>query len=309
MVSGLLSVDGGQTGIKMRFEHGDETQELRFPGVQTQEPVLPQLARAINQAIAEHNAPSAVISVGTTGLVKAEHDARQLFELIDSPATGQIALAHDSVTSYLGALGDHHGVVVAAGTGVVTLAVGHDAVARVDGWGHIMGDIGSGYWIGQQAMDAAMRGFDGRGPATALTDQLAARWPDLTEAYIELQAMPERVATVASFAQVAADLAATDAIAAQICARAGSELANSAATALRRVALAQGAGPVLVAGIGGVLAGEYVKNSFAQELERLIPAAQLQDSSGNGLDGAQRLSRLPEDHALQELVSRFGTQR
>ncbi|MGH3654259.1 N-acetylglucosamine kinase [Glutamicibacter sp.] len=308
MVQDVLAVDGGQTGIKVRFEHRGEKKELRFPGVQTHEPVLPQLARAIGHAIAERSRDFTTISVGTTGLVKAEHDARQLFDLVGSSAISHIALAHDSVTSYLGALGERHGAVVAAGTGVVTLAVGPRSVARVDGWGHIMGDAGSGYWIGQQAMNAAMRGFDGRGPATALTGQLAKRWPDLAEAYIDLQAMPDRVATVASFAQEVAQLAATDEIAARICVHAGTELANSAATGLRRAGLEQVAGPIPVAAIGGVLAGECVRNSFVQQLHLLIPAARVQDSSGNGLDGAHALAQLPEGHALQELVSRFRAQ-
>lgn len=309
MVQEVLAVDGGQTGIKIRFEHRGVINELRFPGVQTSEPVLPQLARVINQAIAENPRAFTTISVGTTGLVKAEHDARQLFELIGSPEITDIALAHDSVTSYLGALGDRQGAVVAAGTGVVTLAVGPGSVARVDGWGYIMGDAGSGYWIGQQAMSAAMRGFDSRGPATALTEELAQLWPDLTEAYIELQAMPNKVATVAAFAQNVARLAAADDVAAEICARAGEELACSAAAAVRRAGLERGAGPLPIAAIGGVLAGEYVRNSFEQQLQLLIPAASVQDSTGNGLDGAQGLALLPEDHPLHQLVSRFRAQQ
>lgn len=308
MASGLLAVDGGQTGIKLRFEQDGETAELALPGVQTHEPVLPQLARAINQAAAAAGWECSTVSVGTTGLVKAEHDARQLYDLIGSSAISHIALAHDSVTSYLGALGERHGAVVAAGTGVVTLAVGPCSVARVDGWGHIMGDAGSGYWIGQKAMNAAMRGFDGRGPATALTGELAKRWPDLSEAYIDLQAMPDRVAIVASFAQRVAQLAATDEMAARICALAGAELASSAATALRHAGLEQQAGAIPVAAIGGVLAGEFAISSFVRELHLLVPAAQVQDSPGNGLDGARALALLPADHALQGLVSRFGAQ-
>ncbi len=74
----------------------------------------------------------------------------------------EVALAHDSTTSYLGALGDEPGVMITSGTGVVTLAVGPDDVARVDGWGWIMGDSGSAYWIGRNALEAAMRGYDGR---------------------------------------------------------------------------------------------------------------------------------------------------
>lgn len=303
MTSGILAVDGGQTGIKVRFEQDGEPAELAFPGVQTHQPVLPQLARAIDQAITVAGQDCGTVSVGTTGLVKAEHDAQRLFELIGSTAIRHVALAHDSVTSYLGALGSSHGAVVAAGTGAVTLGVGPGAVARVDGWGNIMGDAGSGYWIGQQALDAAMRDFDGRGPATALTDAARDSWPELSEAYIALQARPDRISKVASFASTVASLAAADAVAAGICHRAGSELARSAASALRRTGLDQSAEPVPVAAIGGVFAGEQVRAAFEEQLLQQVPAARVQSTSGNGLDGAELLAGLPAEHALQQLVS------
>ncbi len=306
MTTGLLAVDGGQSGIKLRLEFDGERTDSKFPGVQTDEPVLPQLARVINEFIAASPVDIGTVTVGTTGLVKEEHDAHQLFKLIDSATVERVALAHDSVTSYLGALGNEHGAVVAAGTGVVTFGVGPGSVARVDGWGHIMGDAGSGYWIGQQALIAVMRDFDGRGQATALTAAVQERWPDLSEAYIDLQALPDRVSTVASFATTVAELAFSDAIAAQICRRAGEELADSIATALRRVGLEKADGNVPVAAIGGVFEGEYLKAAFETELHRLHPGAQIQSVTGSGLDGVQLLAQLPADHALQELVSRYG---
>jgi len=298
----LLAVDGGQSGIKVRLVHNGERTEEKFPGVQTDEAVLPQLARVVKRVIAQNSVPINTVTVGTTGLVKAEHDARKLFELINSEQLHHVALAHDSVSSYLGALGDRHGVVVAAGTGVVTLAVGAKQVARIDGWGHIMGDVGSGYWIGQQALIAAMRHYDGRGPHTKLTHAVKDRWSDLSEAYIELQALEDRVATVASFAAHVATLADTDQIAAQICQRAGEELADSAATAIRRVDLA-GSDEIPVAAIGGVFEGEHVRRTFTEKLCELLSAAQVQPQGGNGLDGVQRLAELAPEHALQELIS------
>ena len=41
------------------------------------------------------------------------------------------------------------------------------------GYGSMVADEGSGYWISREAMIAAIRDFEGRGPRTALTDKIA----------------------------------------------------------------------------------------------------------------------------------------
>ena len=62
------------------------------------------------------------------------------------------------------------GLVVVAGTGSIAYGVNADAVAaRSGGWGPVLADEGSGYWIGRHALVAIMRHADGRGPRTALT--------------------------------------------------------------------------------------------------------------------------------------------
>ena len=39
---------------------------------------------------------------------------------------------------------------------------------RTGGWGHLLGDEGSGYWLGSESIRAALRDRDASGPATAL---------------------------------------------------------------------------------------------------------------------------------------------
>ncbi|GAE70420.1 hypothetical protein JCM18909_3738 [Cutibacterium acnes JCM 18909] len=96
----------------------------------------------------------------------------------------RVLLAHDSITSYLGALGDQLGVVTASGTGVITLAVGRHNVARVDGWGYIIGDAGSAFWLGRHGwmlscaptMVAASRQSLATPSATTLTTSRLPTW-------------------------------------------------------------------------------------------------------------------------------------
>jgi N-acetylglucosamine kinase-like BadF-type ATPase len=61
------------------------------------------------------------------------------------------------------------GLALVAGTGAVALRItGRRGVATVDGDGWLLGDDGSGFWIGRAAVRAALRMADGRGAPTVL---------------------------------------------------------------------------------------------------------------------------------------------
>jgi N-acetylglucosamine kinase-like BadF-type ATPase len=298
-----LAIDAGQTGIRtVLITDGVRAPEAELPGVLTSEPLLPQLARVIQDAVA---GSVDTVSIGSTGLTAEDTDPDGLR---DAVGAGQVLMAHDSVTSYLGALGDQRGAVVAAGTGVVTLAVGVSDVARVDGWGNLLGDAGSGYWIGRAALEAVMRAHDGRGPATALTERVQRDFPDLEEAYIELQGDPGRVRRIAAYTRAVAELAATDEVAAGICTAAARELALSVATGLERVGEAGQAAPV-VCGIGGVLRADAIAGPFTAELRRRWERIDIRTPLGSGIDGAALLPDVAADSALRGLIASSGRKR
>ncbi|MFI0942449.1 N-acetylglucosamine kinase [Streptomyces sp. NPDC021020] len=61
------------------------------------------------------------------------------------------------------------GLVLIAGTGAIAARVTAGERALVaDGHGWLLGDEGSGFWLGSQAVRAALAALDGRGPATSL---------------------------------------------------------------------------------------------------------------------------------------------
>ncbi len=77
----------------------------------------------------------------------------------------------------LSALGKDAGLVLIVGTGSIALARAQDGtVTRVGGWGHILGDEGSGYDIGRRGLQAVVRAADGRGEATLLLDLILEHW-------------------------------------------------------------------------------------------------------------------------------------
>ncbi len=70
------------------------------------------------------------------------------------------------------------GYVVIVGTGAIAgRMVGGELVAVSDGIGYLLGDGGSGYWIGHAVARAVAADLDGRGPHTALTDLVTADFP------------------------------------------------------------------------------------------------------------------------------------
>lgn len=293
-----LAVDAGQTGIKLRLLAASD-EVLSMPGVRTDQALLPQIADAVIATSRALGVRFDEIAVGTTGLSEAESDPERWLALCSLAGVSRVLLAHDSVTSYLGAMGRDEGVVVAAGTGVVTLGVGARTVARVDGWGNIMGDAGSGYWLGRGALDAVMRAYDGRGPATDLTAAVLPRYPNLETAYIELQGDPDRIAVTASFAKAASELADTDAVAAELCRTAGQELALSAATAAQRCALGERPRVCLIGSIGRSTA---VRSAFEDALRGRLPDAVLAEPIGDGLGGAAELFAVTPELPLSNSV-------
>jgi N-acetylglucosamine kinase-like BadF-type ATPase len=78
-------------------------------------------------------------------------------------------LDHDAAAAQSGAFGGDAGIVLSAGTGAICFGVDEQGERFfADGWGPILGDEGSGYWIGQQALKAVCRDADGRGPSTRI---------------------------------------------------------------------------------------------------------------------------------------------
>ncbi|WP_193597481.1 N-acetylglucosamine kinase [Microbacterium sp. YJN-G] len=295
----LLAIDAGQTGIKTRLRRADgSTHDELFAGVLTDRPLLGQLTAVVEQVVQGAGAAPKTVTFGVSGLTDAQAEAVALLRHSALDGVERVVVTHDSVTSFLGVLGDQYGAVVAAGTGVVTLGVGPEHSARVDGWGYIMGDAGSGYWIGRAALDAVMRAFDGRGPATALTAVMQERWPNLETAYTLLQASHDRVRTVASFAAPTAALAdAGDEVAVQICTQAARELALAATAALR---VTDAPADAAVGAVGGVFGSELIRTAFIDAVRAERPEARCVPPIGSGIEGAVSLVDLGPQHPLAE---------
>lgn len=296
-----LAVDAGRGGTAVRLVTPEGTHEAQHPGMLPGRPLPPQWAAVIHDFLAEHpDARPTALALGSSGLVGP--GAHEVLPLVLDAGITSVAVAHNSVTSYLGALGTEKGCVIAASTGAICLAMGEHDVARVDGWGNLMGDAGSAYWIGRTALEAAMRGYDGRRQLTALTGAVAAEFPSLESAYVELAADPEHVRRIAAFADLVEQLAPTDRVAANILDKAAAHLSEAVQAAIRRVGLT-GPTPPHVVAIGRVFESERVRSRFCDYLTLQWPSFALKEAKGSMLDGTAALLTLPVTTPLYQQVA------
>jgi N-acetylmuramic acid 6-phosphate etherase len=161
------------------------------------------------------------------------------------------------------------GIALICGTGSICIGRSPDgALVRVDGWGHILGDQGSGYAIGRLSLQAAMKAYDGRGPATTLLPAILDHWqlPN-AEALIarvyQQQASTTEIAALSRLTDAAAE--AGDPVAQMLLSTVAQELALNVATAAARLGIQ---GPIPCALAGGVITrSEFVRTMVLEGAE------------------------------------------
>lgn len=115
-----------------------------------------------------------------------------------------IAMKSEADISLMAAIERNYGVLVISGTGSNTYGLTPEGKQyRVGGWGHYLGDEGSGYEIGLQTLKAVIRSYEGLLPETLLTDMIneALGFDHITDlkAYIYQPSIVK--ADIAAFAQ------------------------------------------------------------------------------------------------------------
>src|SRR6185437_544650 len=188
-------------------------------------------------------------------------------------------VVNDVVAAWAAATGAQPGIGAISGTGSNVFGVGPDGRAwRVGGWGHLLGDEGSGFWLGVEAIRAALRDRDGSGPETALSDAVAAFFdaPSVEAVASLAYSRPLGKSEIAAFTVEACRLAqAGDAVACGLYERGAELLGAQVAAVARHTALAAAASfPVGL--IGSVFkAGAIFVDPLAAVVHESAPGAQL----------------------------------
>jgi N-acetylglucosamine kinase-like BadF-type ATPase len=191
----------------------------------------------------------------------------------------RVLVVNDALIALVAGAKDAPGIVIIAGTG--SIVYGHNAggeAARAGGWGHMIGDEGSGYWIGREALAAVMRASDGRGPATRLTSEILAHLHLNDESRLP-RIVYDRESprmTVAALGPIVQEVAAQgDAVATRILERAAEELVLAAQSVASRLEMRGDEFTFFLAG-GVFRVVPWLAEELPRRLAEVAPRCQVQ---------------------------------
>lgn len=191
----LIGLDiGGSTTRGVLFRDGQAVRHAKGPSANVQNVSADAAAAALRDVFGELGAGSSAPVVAGAGGVDTPADAARLENLIRSVSGASpevpVTAVHD--TRLILAAGGHTtGIAVIAGTGSV--AWGIDSTGRerrAGGWGYLLGDEGSGYWLGREAVRTVLRA-DQREPNAAADE--------FTRAVLEQAEVASAVELIAAF--------------------------------------------------------------------------------------------------------------
>ncbi|HKD45316.1 MAG TPA: BadF/BadG/BcrA/BcrD ATPase family protein [Candidatus Angelobacter sp.] len=274
-----LGIDAGGTKTDCAVSNGAELLGQAMGASSKLARVGPQKARqnlqgVIQQACEAGNVPPRDLQhvcVGMSGAFLPEAVEWAQATIRELAPAAAIYVAGDHIIAHRAAFGTSHGVLVIAGTG--SIAFGRNAsgeTARAGGWGPNISDEGSAFWVGREAVVAALRDYD-LGSSNGLLPLISQVWKVAPEEVIRLANRAEpQFAELAIPVAAAADLG--DAAARVITSRAGEALAWLGGVVIGR--LWQRGELVPVALAGGVLQGSaQVRIAFKEAMRAEHPEA------------------------------------
>jgi glucosamine kinase len=177
----LVGVDGGGTRTRLRLcdlrgRRLGESQSGPSALGQGVEPAWREIASALRAAAADAGLASppwseCAVGAGLSG-ANVVDQAERFLDL--EPGCAALALDTDAFAAVLGAHGGQPGSALIGGTGSVCEVLKRDGTRRsVGGWGWVIGDEGSGAWLGMEAVRHRQRVLDGRAAPGPLAAALA----------------------------------------------------------------------------------------------------------------------------------------
>lgn len=181
----FVGVDGGGTNTRAVLvdRHGDILGKGNSGPSNYNDIGLTGASKNIKRAIedakmncGEKNLNLSSIYLGLGGVLSEEDKnimRQKIYELGLGFNQDDIYVENDMHISLAGGLLNKPGVSLIVGTGSVCFGRDVDGnTLKAGGWGHLIDDVGSGYYLGIEALKALVRAVDGRGVHSELTERV-----------------------------------------------------------------------------------------------------------------------------------------
>lgn len=232
--------------------------------------------------------------LGIAGVVSEEDRAivRSMAESLKLAPAKRTGVDHDCRIALAGGLAGAPGIVQIIGTG--TSCFGINAAGDgwlAGGWGYLIADEGSGYWLGIEALKAAIAAYDTRGPDTTLLPAVMAALGinNMEEIMQRLYVARMSVTEIAALSRLIIEAARhDDSVAAGIIASGANEIARSVEAVARYLHFDEDVRLVLIGGI--TQAGEVVTEPLRQAIHTRLPHCSIEKPQFSAAIGAGLLA-------------------
>lgn len=209
------------------------------------------------------------VVVGAAGIGRQDDADRAKAALTQAFPGAKVEAHNDAIVALAGGTLGDPGAVVIAGTGSTAWAyLAGGGWVRTGGWGYLLGDEGSGFAIGLEALRRVTRASDGREEETSLTPAIleALGISDVWDLVPLVYGGPVPKQKIAGLAPVVMREAERgDRVAQAVIRQAVSDVAALVAAIRRRAELPT---PCPLVTVGGLFSSPYFTRLFHEEIER-----------------------------------------
>lgn len=277
----VMGVDGGATKTlaavldlrerRLHLGHGGSSN----PDAVGAERATDALLRATDEALVGAGVAPDGVQGSLLAVAGTDTDAVALQVRARRPSRWLVV--NDVIGAWATATAAQPGVGVISGTGSNVFGVGHDGRSwRAGGWGHVLGDEGSGYWLAIESLKAAIADREDSGPRTALSDAACSFFEaqSIESLAALLYSKPLSKGEIAAFAVETARLAEEgDALARGLYERGAEQLARQIGAVISRTGL-EGGFPVGLIG-SAFKAGPMFVGPLERAVARVAPDARV----------------------------------
>ncbi len=287
----VLGIEGGGTKTVVIYDDGENIQKSEF---------RPGNVKLLNDAqietlfseISSKFSEAKIVVAGMAG-ARTQRDFKRIEHILQRFWKNAVCIATNDLETGLNSATDVDDksvrILVIAGTGACVYGRSPNGkTVKVNGWGHILGDKGSGYYIGITALQAVLAQYDTNGKFPILGSRILRKLmlnePDDLIDWVQ-KASKGEVASVAT--EVFSAAKDGDCIAKKVLSQALESLVQSAITCARRL----NGDSITFLLAGGLFNQPIFVRRFSKRIKLNYPNAKITVIKGSGAIGAVKIAK------------------